>query len=172
MLKQDKKAQAHLAPLFHIIYDFIHGQQKIWSKTFEATDVYRFWFQLSLTGQLCTYIKCSRLFDYWCPSVNAIKTSRTHRACFSVPSAIAKARLRAAFTSLTRVTWASVPVPAAARLARKRRARAGVSLSSEFWVWGSRWSNTKASTLQSCKHTHSHETLVCAQKQQLSSVFK
>lgn len=73
----------------------------------------------------------------------------TNLACFSVPSAIASARLRAAFTSLTSATWASVPVPAAARLARKRRAKAGVSLSSEFWVWGSRWSSTKARTLQS-----------------------
>lgn len=70
-------------------------------------------------------------------------------ACFSAPSGIASARLKAAFTSFTRATCASVPVPAAARLARNRRANAGVSLSSEFWVWGSRWSSTKARTLQS-----------------------
>ena len=71
-------------------------------------------------------------------------------ACFSVLSAMARARPRAAFTSLTSATCASVPLPAAARLARKRRARAGVSLSSAFCVWGSRWSSTKARTLQSC----------------------
>ena len=53
-------------------------------------------------------------------------------ACFSVLSAMARARPRAAFTSLTSATCASVPLPAAARLARKRRARAGVSLSSAF----------------------------------------